>query len=145
MDTKTLADNLGLATEDFLNRLTFGSTADGAPSTQFGATGGLTVVRGGGLGSSAYVARIVGTDREWGFKREFVPSDKNLSRSGASGNVHFIYEGDGLYCYGRVTESSSRVRGGYFLVLDGKVADLPNDRAGLIAAVAALEDAAVAA
>lgn len=54
-------------------------------------------VRGGGYGGSAWIAKITGPDPKYGLARDFVQSERNVSRSGKSGTVRFsIYE-PGIY------------------------------------------------
>lgn len=62
-------------------------------------------VRGGGCGTSAWVARITGTDERFGLAREFVRKQKDLSRSGRSGSIHFELEA-GVYEYRNVQHAS---------------------------------------
>lgn len=51
------------------------------------------VIRGGGFGRGAWIARILGPDPKFGLKREFLKSNSNLSGSGKSGTIDFpIYE-----------------------------------------------------
>lgn len=57
-----------------------------------------TDVRGGGYGSRAWIARIVGTDSKYGLAREFCKSDKSgLSGSGRSGVISFEVNEPGIY------------------------------------------------
>lgn len=54
-------------------------------------------VRGGGHGRGAWVAKIVGPHPKFGLERQFVNSEKHLSRSAKSGFIDFkIYEA-GIY------------------------------------------------
>lgn len=57
-----------------------------------------TDVRGGGYGSSAWIAQITGTDSKFGLKREFCKRDKSgLSGSGRSGTIAFDVTRPGVY------------------------------------------------
>lgn len=57
-----------------------------------------TPVRGGGLGARAWVAKLTGTDRRYGFAREFVKKDtSDLSGSGKSGVIRFDVTEPGVY------------------------------------------------
>jgi len=90
-------------------------------------------VRGGGLGSDAWVARITGPHEKFGFEREFVDADRDLSHSGRSGTITWYLDGqDGVYEYRSVCTTSRRTRSGFFLIEDGKIADLGNRRAGVM-------------
>lgn len=133
IDLHALAAALKLTDDDFSDVI------DLNESTYFSPDGGRTRVRGGGLGNDSYVAEIVGTHPTYDFDRTFVDKDENLSRSRASGEIYFRYDGDGLYSYGRVTTSSSHTKSGFFLVFDGKIADLGNRRATIHKALSALE------
>lgn len=86
-------------------------------------------VRGGGLGSGAWIARITGTDPKYGLAREFVDKDESgLSRSRQSGSVGWKLPGDGVYSFGKFCVSSNSESAGYFVVVGGKVASLGNRR-----------------
>ena len=142
MDIKSLAEKLGIIDEDFDTSIAYGANYT---SSYFKATEAYVKVRGGGAGSNAYVARIIGTHPKFGFEREFVDAERNLSRSGASGSSSFAYEGDGLYEYRHATESDRAwTKDGFFLVLGDNVANLGNKRATILKAIVALEEAVAA-
>lgn len=57
-----------------------------------------TVIRGGGYGSSAWIAKITGTHPKFKFEREFCDKDTSgMSGSGRSGVIEFELDGPGLY------------------------------------------------
>lgn len=56
-----------------------------------------STVRGGGSGRNAWVARITGTSDKYGFDREFVAKDGNLSGSAKSGYIDFNIDEPGIY------------------------------------------------
>jgi hypothetical protein len=89
-------------------------------------------VRGGGLGSDAWVARITGPHATFGFEREFVDADRDLSRSGRSGTITWALDNkDGVYEYRSVCTTSRYTASGFFLIENGKVASLGNRKAGV--------------
>jgi hypothetical protein len=90
-------------------------------------------VRGGGLGSDAWVARITGPHEKFGFEREFVEADRDLSHSGKSGMITWDLDNrEGVYEYRSLCTTSRYTRSGFFLIEDGKIADLGNRRAGVM-------------
>lgn len=57
-----------------------------------------TDIRGGGYGSSAWIAKITGTHPKYGLQREFMRKDKSgMSGSGRSGVIRFEMAGPGIY------------------------------------------------
>lgn len=83
-------------------------------------------VRGGGVGSGAWLARLTGSNAEYGFERTFIERDtRGLSGSGASGTVHWHeLSGDGIYEFRGFAASSRYPASGFVIVRDGKVASL---------------------
>ena len=90
-------------------------------------------VRGGGLGTDAWVARITGPSEKFGMEREFVHADRDLSHSGRSGHITWHLEGqDGVYEYRNVCIASRHTTSGFFLIENGKVADLGNRKSDIV-------------
>ncbi len=81
-------------------------------------------VRGGGLGLSAWVAKISGEDEKFGFKREFCKKNKNLSNSEKSGIIEFELSGAGLYEFRNVCYNSSRTFSGFFLISEDEIKEV---------------------
>lgn len=106
------------------------------------ATSAVMHVRGGGIGVSAWLAKIVGTDPSYGIDREFVDAERSLSRSGRSGSISWTLDGDGIYEYWGWAESSRRSTSGFFAVLNGRVASLGDRKAGVAKAAAILDKGA---
>jgi len=68
------------------------------PSAHIGVGRTYTRVRGGGYGSGAWIARIVGLDTQYVFERRFCRRDESgLSGSGRSGVIEFEVEEPGIY------------------------------------------------
>lgn len=66
--------------------------------TYFGSQRARTRVRGGGYGSDAWVAKIVGLHPKYGLDREFVRADRSgLSGSGRSGSISWDIDEPGIY------------------------------------------------
>jgi hypothetical protein len=93
-------------------------------TTGFTPTTGTMRVRGGGLGSGAWVARITGTHEKYGVEREFMDAKRHLSGSGRSGDIDWELDGDGIYEFRDVCTDSRRTESGFFLVSEGRVARL---------------------
>jgi hypothetical protein len=81
-----------------------------------------TRVRGGGIGASAWCARLLGTG--YG-KRTFVRPEKALSGSGRSGRVSWTLDADGIYVVHGHAVSSSRSGRAYLTVSDGAISIVP--------------------
>jgi len=82
-------------------------------------------VRGGGLGTDAWVARITGPHAKFGVEREFIKAERDLSGSGRSGMITWDLENqDGVYEYRGLCVSSRHVASGFFIIEGGKIADL---------------------
>jgi hypothetical protein len=94
--------------------------------TFIGATEAATRVRGGGLGSGAWLAQITGTDPKWTVARDFCVKDaEGLSHSRKSGVITFEVPGPGLYQYKGFCVSSTRERSGYVEISgDGQVREV---------------------
>jgi hypothetical protein len=88
-------------------------------------------VRGGGIGSNAWVARITGPNVKFGVEREFVDADRSLSGSGRSGNITWSLCEDGVYEYRAVCTTSRHSASGFFLIENGKIANLDNRKVGV--------------
>jgi len=106
------------------------------------ATSARMQVRGGGIGTTAWLAKIVGTDPSYGIDREFVDAERDLSRSGRSGSISWTLDGDGIYEYRDWAESSRRSTSGFFAVRNGCVVGLGDRRAGVAKAAALLDKGA---
>ena len=106
------------------------------------ATSAGVQVRGGGIGTTAWLAKIVGTDPSYGIDREFVDAERDLSRSGRSGSISWTLDGDGIYEYRDWAESSRWSTSGFFAVLNGRVAGLGDRKAGVAKAAALLDKGA---
>lgn len=107
-------------------------------ATTIGLDHAATDVRGGGYGNNAWLAKIIGTDPEYKFKRKFCESEKHLSRSGKSGFINFKMQGAGLYefryfCTG--TTVNNREWSGFIIINeDGTTEEITRERALEIAA-----------
>jgi hypothetical protein len=89
-------------------------------------------VRGGGLGANAWVARITGPHTQFGVQREFIDADRDLSSSGRSGTITWCLDNlDGVYEYRSVCITSRYTASGFFLIEDGKIANLGNRKVGV--------------
>ena len=67
-------------------------------SASLGIGNTYTRVRGGGYGSDAWIARIIGLDPKYQFARKFCPKDRSgVSSTGASGVIYFEVSEPGLY------------------------------------------------
>lgn len=92
-------------------------------------------VRGGGVGGSAWVAKIVGPNDKYGFERQFVRKTKNLSGSGRSGTIQFELAEPGIYEYRDVQHpagvaSIGSLDSGFIeLLSDGTTRELSRDEA----------------
>jgi hypothetical protein len=56
-----------------------------------------STIRGGGSGGGAWVAKITGTDPKFGYAREFIRKNPQLSGSGRSGYIDFPIVDPGVY------------------------------------------------
>lgn len=93
-----------------------------------------TRVRGGGAaGGRAWLARITGTDEQYGLAREFVQKIDNTSGSGKSGSISWHIRGDGVYEYRGFAHSSSKNYDGFVLVQGDHVEEISKARAMEIA------------
>jgi hypothetical protein len=70
---------------------------DGKQGTYISVTGAQTRIRGGGYGSDAWLARLVGLDDKFTFKREFVQKEDHRSGSGKSGTIVWTIKEPGIY------------------------------------------------
>jgi hypothetical protein len=70
---------------------------DGARGTYISTSGATTRIRGGGYGGGAWLARLVGLDDKYTFKREFVPKEDHRSGSGKSGTISWTIDEPGIY------------------------------------------------
>lgn len=128
-----LFKTLGVSLDDFGDRHVIGSQ----DSAYITATDAVNRVRGGGIGSSGWLARVTGPNEKYGVEREFVNADKRgLSGSGASGTVTWDIDGDGIYEYRSWAASSRYPASGFVLVYGGQVADLGNRKKAVEKAVA---------
>ncbi len=94
--------------------------------TTIGLNQTITRVRGGGFGSDAWVAKIVGIEDDGKLKREFCRKDKtNLSGSGRSGTIEFTVDEFGIYEFRNFCRNTHPMRwrwSGFFEILnDGSV------------------------
>lgn len=72
-----------------------------------------------------WLALISGTDRQFGFDREFInPIEKSTSRSGKTGTATYVV-GDGIY---ESNEGRRRLGRRYWRVADGEVAEIDRDQ-----------------
>jgi hypothetical protein len=130
-----LYEALRLSEEDFGSEFVIGSQ-DSAIVT---ATSASRRVRGGGIGATAWLAKITGADAEYGVNREFSRAGRSLSGSGRSGTIQWVLDGDGIYEYRGWAESSQRSARGFCAVLDGRIASLGNRKAAVTKAAAILD------
>mgnify|MGYP005856343083 CR=1 FL=1 len=79
-------------------------------------------VRGGGLGTGAWIAQIIGSHPQYRFERKFIRSKDDLSRSGRSGMRYwYLPEEGGVFEYRDLCVSSRDTESGFFQVADGLV------------------------
>lgn len=98
--------------------------------------GSRTRVRGGGHGSSTWIALIVGSHPTYHFDRQFCRANRDgLSASGRSGVITFRMEGPGLYEYRGFCSACTRIESGFLLIEpDGMVERISRKRAMALAA-----------
>jgi len=98
--------------------------------------GSRTRVRGGGYGSSAWIALIVGAHPTYHFDRQFCRANRDgLSGSGRSGVITFRMQGPGLYEYRGFCSACTRIESGFLLIEpDGMVERISRTRAMALAA-----------
>lgn len=77
--------------------------------TEMDADGMYVNLVEGGVGFGAWLARIVGTDDKYGFKRVFEDSDRSrVSKSGMRGTIRIPFaSGDGLFQYGKISKRNN--------------------------------------
>lgn len=84
-----------------------------------------TRVRGGGqAGGRAWLAKIRGTDSEYGLARTFLKKEPNTSKSGKSGTIAWTIPGDGIYEYRNFASSSTGNTGGFVSIKGPEIEEL---------------------
>ncbi len=103
---------------------------DGSSTTFIGALGAQTRVRGGGYGNSAWLARIVGLSKKYGFERKFLKRDlSGLSGSERSGTI--TWDGplvDGIYEWRGFCTRSTVTDDGFALIEQGRITEITNEQ-----------------
>lgn len=131
-----LYGTLGLDDGDFESVFIIGTQE----SARIEAGSAAMRVRGGGIGSDAWLARITGPNEQYGIEREFVDRNTNgLSGTGGSGTIRWDeLPGDGIYEYRNWCASSRWPKSGFVAVRGGEVASLGNRKAKVQKATALL-------
>lgn len=84
-----------------------------------------TRVRGGGqAGGRAWLAKIKGTDSEYGLARTFLKKEPNTSKSGKSGTIAWTIPGDGIYEYRNFASSSTGNAEGFVSIKGPEIEEL---------------------